>query len=95
MWGGEEVGSYANFARHVRSCRAGGGGVVAAGDGEVDGGGRAAGVGGEGVGDVGGGVGRRVSCQYCGRVVTIRNMARHLHQSCRVLDPRGGGGRPR
>ena len=32
-------------------------------------------------------MGRRVCCQYCGRVVTVRNMARHLRQSCRVCDP--------
>ena len=43
-------------------------------------------------GDGGGGVGRRVSCQFCTRVVTVRNMARHLRQSCRVWDPWGGGG---
>ena len=36
-------------------------------------------------------MGRRVSCQYCGRVVTVRNKAKHLRQSCRVWDPRGGG----
>ena len=41
-------------------------------------------------GDGGGGVGRRVSCQFCGRVVTVRNMARHLRQSCRVWDSGGG-----
>ena len=40
-------------------------------------------------GDVGRGVDRRVSCQYCGRVVTIRNMARHLRQSSKVCDPGG------
>ena len=93
----------------VQSCRARGRGAEAVGDGGEggvgegkDGGGRVAGVGGggggaDGVGrvgvDVGGGVGRRVSCQYCGWVVTVRNMARHLRQSCRVWDP-GGGGRP-
>ena len=43
--------------------------------------------------NVGGNVGGRVGCQYCGRVVTVRNMARDLRQSCRVWDPRGG--RPR
>ena len=36
------------------------------------------------------GVGRRVSCQFCGRELTVRNMARHLRQSCRVWDPGGG-----
>ena len=45
--------SYANFARHVRSCRAGGGAVTVGDEGGggvmggADGGGRAAGVGGE------------------------------------------------
>ena len=38
-------------------------------------------------------MGRRVSCQFCGRELTVRNMARHLRQSCRVWDP--GGARPR
>ena len=36
-------------------------------------------------------MGRRVSCQFCGRELTVRNMARHLRQSCRVWDPGGGG----
>ena len=38
----------------------------------------------DGVGRVGGGVGKRVSFQFCGRVVNVRNIARHLCQSCRV-----------
>ena len=42
-------------------------------------------------GDVCWGVGRRVSCHYCGREVTVRNMARHLRQYCRVWDTGGGG----
>ena len=46
--------------------------------------------------DVEGGVGKRFRCQFCGRVVTVWNMARHLCKSCRV--PRhshlGGGGGP-
>ena len=29
-------------------------------------------------------VGSRVSCQFCGRVVTVRNIARHFRQSCKV-----------
>ena len=44
--------------------------------------------------DGGGSVGRRVSCQFCGRELTVRNTARHLRQSCRVWNP-GGGARPR
>ena len=90
--------SYANFARHVRSCRAGGRGAAAVGDegGGVVVGGRGADNGG-GVGGEGGGcwvrTGRRVSCQFCGRELTVRNMARHLRQSCRVWDPGGGPGR--
>ena len=74
MWYGEDVGgraegvwgirvSYANFARHVRSCRAGGRGVAAAGDrGEGDvGGERTMGVGWvRGLGTVGG-----VGCERC------------------------------
>ena len=35
-------------------------------------------------------MGRMVSCQFCGRELTVRNMERHLRQSCRVWD-RGGG----
>ena len=42
--------SYANFARHVRSCRAGGRGAMAAGDGEGGGVGRGADSEGRGVG---------------------------------------------
>ena len=49
---------------------------------------------GRGRGGGGRGVGRRVSCQFCGRELTVRNMARHLRQSCRVWDP-GGGSPPR
>ena len=49
---------------------------------------------GRGRGGGGEGVGRRVSCQFCGRELTVRNMTRHLRQSCRVWDP-GGGARPR
>ena len=122
VWGGEEVGgraegvwgvriSYANFARHVRSCRAGGrgaaalgdggGGVVVVGGGADNGGGVGRGgaglLGANGVGrERGGGgegVGRRVSCQFCGRELTVRNMVRHLRQSCRVWDPGGGADR--
>ena len=40
-------------------------------------------------------MGRRINCRYCGRIVTPRNIARHLRQSCKVWDPGGGGGRPR
>ena len=39
---------------------------------------------GRGRGGGGAGVGRRVSCQFCGRELNVRNMARHLRQSCRV-----------
>ena len=46
---------------------------------------------GRGRGGGGEGVGRRVSCQFCGRELTVRNMAKHLRQSCRVWDPGGGG----
>ena len=97
--------SYANFARHERLCRAetrgssscqhcrwgeaGRGG--AGGSGDKRRGGEARGVDGRRwVGmDVRGCVGRRVSCQFCGKMVTVRNMARHLRQSCRVWDSGG------
>ena len=76
----------------------GGGAEDGGGGGAEDGGGgglrTVGGLGGgrcwDGWGGVGGGVGGRVGCQFCGRVVTVRNMAKHLRQSCRVWDPGGG-----
>ena len=80
------VGGAGGSERWGPGCERGGEEVTTGEAGDADGG-RRMGM------DVGG-VGRRISCQYCGRVVTIRNMARHLSQFCRVWNP-GGGGRPR
>ena len=61
--------------------------VIGEGAGDADGVGQVG-------GDVGGGVTRRVSCQYCGMAVTVRNMARHLRQRpvLQGVGPRGVGG---
>ena len=78
--------SKANYARHVRSCRGGGGGAGQPGRGVRE----------RGVGAGRGRAqrGRRGACGRCGREMLAGNIPRHQRGgACRVWDP-GGGGKP-